>query len=69
MLTARELISILNGLGFLQIRQKGSHRFFKHKDGRTTLVADHQGEDIGRGLLSKILNDTELTREEFEKLL
>jgi len=41
----------------------------KHNDGRVTVVRVHRGEEIGRGLLSKIIKDAELTREEFLKLL
>lgn len=65
----QELIFILKKLGFLALRQKGSHIFFQHQDGRVTVVPFHRGEDLGRGLLRKILRDIELTWEEFEKLL
>lgn len=62
-----KLIKILISLGFLNIRQKGSHMFFRHPDGRSTVVPFHKGEDIGKGLLRKILQDIELTLDEFEK--
>lgn len=62
---AREVIRFLESLGFRQVRQKGSHRFFRHPDGRTATVPDHRGEDLGRGLLAKILRDTETRPEEF----
>ena len=62
-----EIIRILERLGFERIRQKGSHIFFRHPDGRTTVVPLHKGEDIGRGLLRKILQDIETSWEEFEK--
>jgi predicted RNA binding protein YcfA (HicA-like mRNA interferase family) len=55
--------------GFVLKRQKGSHKFFTHPDGRTVTVPDHPGEDIGRGLLRKILNDIEISREDFVKWL
>jgi predicted RNA binding protein YcfA (HicA-like mRNA interferase family) len=32
---------------------------------RTATVPDHPGEDLGPGLLRKILNDIEVTREDF----
>ena len=68
-LNANELIKILNKLGFEIMRQKGSHVFLKHKDGRTTVVPNHPGEKIDRGLLNKILRkDIQISREEFEKL-
>ena len=41
----------------------------KHTDGRVVTVPVHQGQDVGQGLLRKILRDVELTREEFLALL
>jgi predicted RNA binding protein YcfA (HicA-like mRNA interferase family) len=55
LLTAKELIKILVHLGFELKRQKGSHKFFQHKDGRTTVIPDHGTEQIDRGLLNKII--------------
>ena len=44
--------------------------FFEHPDGRTTVIPNHPGEDIGIGLLNKIIKkDLCISREEFEKLL
>jgi len=68
-LTAKEVIKILSKMGFVVVRQCGSHAFLKHSDGRATVVPVHPGEEIGRGLLSKIIKDTKLTRKEFLKLL
>ncbi len=53
----REVIRFLESLGFQQVRQRGSHKFFRHPDGRTATVPDHQGEDLGRGILAKVLRD------------
>ena len=70
MLSAKEVIRILNKLGFKFIRQEGSHMFFEHSDGRTTVIPNHPGRDIGRGLLNKIVkHDLQISREEFDKLL
>lgn len=68
-LKAKQLVKILKKLGFERRRQTGSHVFFSHPDGRTTVVPRHNGKDVSRGLLSEILNDVELKREEFLKLL
>ena len=69
-LSAIELAKILKKLGFQFIRQEGSHMFFRHLDGRTTVVPKHPGEDIGPGLLNKIIKkDIRISREEFEKYL
>ena len=66
---AKDLMKVLRGLGFEEVRQKGSHLFFQHPDGRTTLVPIHGGEDIGRGLLRQILREIELTPQDFLNLL
>jgi len=70
LLSARELSKVLDKLGFKLLRQEGSHMFFEHPDGRTTVIPNHPNEDIGRGLLTKIIKkDLQISREEFEKLL
>lgn len=50
-------------------RVHGSHHFLRHEDGRTTTVPVHGREPLGVGLLSKILRDVELTRDELNTLL
>ena len=67
--TGKELISALAKAGFSVLRVKDSHHFLRHTDGRTTVVAVHAGETIGPGLLSKILRDCDLSREDKQKLL
>lgn len=67
-LRSRELIKILRSLGFTHIRTKGSHHFFAHPDGRTTVVPFHPGKTIGKGLLREILHDIQISPEELEKL-
>ena len=59
-----ELVHTLERLGFHRIRQKGSHLYLKHPDGRATVVPIHKGEDIPPGLLRSILRDVELSREQ-----
>ena len=68
-LKASEIIRALYRLGFEKIRQKGSHVIFQHPDGRTTVIPVHPGEDIGRGLVRKILRDIELNWNDFEEIL
>jgi predicted RNA binding protein YcfA (HicA-like mRNA interferase family) len=63
-LKPREVISILHNLGFVMIRQRGSHKQFRHADGRGTTVPDHQGRDIAPALLRQIASDIGLTVEE-----
>ena len=67
-LTGKETISLLKKAGFTIERQRGSHIFLKHSDGRATVVPIHSGETIGPGLLSKILRDVEMTKDDLLKL-
>ena len=68
-LSAKKLAGILKRLGFEPIRQRGSHIFFKHLDGRTTVVPFHGGENIDRGLLRQIIREIGSSPEEFSKYL
>jgi len=68
-LSGVEVIKTLQKAGFRILRQKGSHIFLKHNDGRTTVVPVHKGETIDRGLLKKILRDANTSTEEFLELL
>jgi predicted RNA binding protein YcfA (HicA-like mRNA interferase family) len=61
----REVIATLKRAGFEVVRIKGSHHFLKHPDGRCTVVPVHAGEVIGVGLMKTILDDAELTAEQF----
>lgn len=68
-ITGKELIGALEESGFEVARSKGSHFFLRHPDGRSTSVPVHAGETIGPGLLSKILRDTKLSRDDLLNLL
>ena len=61
--------AVLFSLGFQKTRQKGSHAFYRHPDGRTTTVPHHQGRDLARPLIREILREIEVSPEEFEKIL
>lgn len=66
---AKQLIKVIFKLGFVETRQKGSHKFFKHQDGRTTVVPFHGEHDLGKGLLRKILHDIKMSPDQFQALL
>lgn len=63
-LKPQEVVRILESLGFVEVRQRGSHKQFRHKDGRGTTVPFHKGRDISPTLLRKIASDIDLTVEE-----
>jgi predicted RNA binding protein YcfA (HicA-like mRNA interferase family) len=66
-LSGKEIIKALARVGFAPIRQKGSHVFLRHADGRRTVVPLH--EEINKSTVMDIIEQTKLTREEFLKLL
>jgi len=68
-LPASKVIKALEKIGFQQIRQKGSHLFMRHPDGRTTIITVHHGEKIGKGMIRKIINDAKITRDEWLNLI
>lgn len=68
-LWATEVIRVLENLGFRVVRQRGSHVRLAHADGRVVTVPVHAQQDIGRGLLRKILRDADLTPEDLTRLL
>jgi predicted RNA binding protein YcfA (HicA-like mRNA interferase family) len=63
-LKPREVVALLAGLGFGEVRQKGSHKQFRHADGRGTTVPFHSGRDISPTLLRKIAKDIGLTADQ-----
>jgi predicted RNA binding protein YcfA (HicA-like mRNA interferase family) len=66
-LKPREIVLLLETLGFIEIRQRGSHKQFRHADGRCTTVPFHAGRDISPILLRQIAKDIGLSVDEFLK--
>jgi predicted RNA binding protein YcfA (HicA-like mRNA interferase family) len=64
-LRPREVIARLSALGFVEVRQRGSHKQFRHPDGRCTTVPVHRGRDISPIILRQIAKDIGLTIEAF----
>ena len=63
-ISSSQMCTLLESEGFDSIRQKGSHRFYKHADGRTTVVPMH-ASDLDRTLIRKIIKDIDMTAGEF----
>jgi predicted RNA binding protein YcfA (HicA-like mRNA interferase family) len=68
-LSAREVIRVLEQVGFQVVRQRGSHVRLRHEDGRVLTVPVHRGQDIYRALLRKIIRHAELSSQNLEDLL
>ena len=65
----KKMEKILFHLGFVAVRQKGSHIFYRHPDGRTTTLPNHPGRDLARPLVREILREIEISPEEFNNLV
>lgn len=63
-LTAKQVIAVLENLDFVEVRQRGAHKQFRHLDGRATTVPVHGGRDISPILQRQIAKDIGLTVEE-----
>jgi predicted RNA binding protein YcfA (HicA-like mRNA interferase family) len=69
-MSGKQLIALLEKLGFVVIRIKGSHHRMKHPDGRITTIPVHKNDSIPKGLLRKIIReDISISLEEFNKLI
>ena len=66
---AMRMERVLLHIGFSRARQRGSHAFYRHPDGRTTTVPHHKGRDLARPLIRSILRDVDVTPEQFSELL
>jgi predicted RNA binding protein YcfA (HicA-like mRNA interferase family) len=64
-LKPQEVVARLERLGFVEVRQRGSHKQFRHPDGRATTVPFHKGRDISPILLRKIARDIGASAEDF----
>lgn len=68
-LTGKEVAKIAEKLGFYYSHTTGSHMVYKHVDGRRATIPHHSGEEIGPGLLNKIIKkDFGITRDDFFRL-
>jgi predicted RNA binding protein YcfA (HicA-like mRNA interferase family) len=66
---AKTLERIILSLGFKMMRQKGSHRFCRHVDGRYTTIPHHANQVLGVSLIREILKKIRISPEEYQKLL
>jgi len=63
-LKPQEVVSCLEALGFIEVRQRGAHKQFRHANGRCTTVPFHKGRDISPVLMRQIARDIGVTAEE-----
>jgi len=63
--TAKEIISILEKAGFHCVRQSGSHKIYKNKDGCRVTVPFHAGKILHPKILKNIIKDAGLSENDF----
>ena len=69
LVNAKTMEKLLLSIGFERIRQKGSHTFYKHNDGRITTIPFHSSKDLARPLIREILNEIKISIDEYNSLL
>ena len=69
LITVKNFEKLLFELGFEFKRQRGSHVFYRHPDGRYTTLPHHGNQVISRSLIRQILREIELSPEEFIRLI
>ncbi|NET59062.1 MAG: addiction module toxin, HicA family [Symploca sp. SIO2E6] len=62
-----EVVTILEKLGFQEVRQRGAHKQMRHPDGRGSTVPCHKGRDLSPIILRQIAKDIDLTVDELLK--
>jgi predicted RNA binding protein YcfA (HicA-like mRNA interferase family) len=67
--TAAEAVKVLERTGFLLVRQSGSHKIYKNKEGKRATVPYHAGKTLHPKVLQSILRDANLTVKKFKDLL
>ncbi|MGA3108521.1 MAG: type II toxin-antitoxin system HicA family toxin [Candidatus Bathyarchaeia archaeon] len=66
-LSWRDVLKALGKIGFVPVRQSGSHLILRNKVGVRISVPRH--DPIGKGLLMEIVAEAGITKDEFLKLL
>jgi predicted RNA binding protein YcfA (HicA-like mRNA interferase family) len=69
LIDAQTMEKLLFHLGFQRMRQKGSHVFYRHPDGRVTTIPHHKGRVLARPLTREILRELEISVDEYNKYI
>jgi predicted RNA binding protein YcfA (HicA-like mRNA interferase family) len=68
-LTARQIVAILERIGFSLVRQSGSHMIYKNSEGKRVTIPFHASKTLHPKLLKSILHDAEISVEKLNDLL
>ena len=67
--TAKEIIAVLEKVGFILSRQSGSHKIYKNQSGKRVTVPSHSGKILHPKVLKSILKDADINLEKLKELL
>jgi predicted RNA binding protein YcfA (HicA-like mRNA interferase family) len=68
-ITARQIVSVLEKLGFVFSRQSGSHKIYFHADGRRVVVPMHSTVILNPKTLKSIQRDANLSNDDLKALV
>lgn len=68
-ISGKKMQQLVEDAGFVGRAAKGSHTFYKHADGRKTVVAAHAAHDLSVTMIAKILRDIGMSHEEYRERL
>jgi predicted RNA binding protein YcfA (HicA-like mRNA interferase family) len=68
-ITAREAERALTKLGYVLVRQSGSHKIYKNKEGKRATIPYHAGKILHPKIIKELIQDSGITVEEFRDLL
>ena len=63
----REVVKLLEAIGFSDVCQRASHKQFRHQDGRCTTVTVHGSRDVSPLLIRQIAKDIGLNVDELSR--
>ncbi len=67
--TADKVIKVLERVGFILVRQSGSHKIYKNREGKRVTVPYHSGKILHPKVLRNILRDADLIVKRFKELM
>ncbi|MDX6739775.1 type II toxin-antitoxin system HicA family toxin [Actinocorallia sp. A-T 12471] len=62
---AATVLKAFDALGFVRVRQSGSHVRLRHPDGRAVTIPDHGRKDLKTGTLHGILRQARVPVQDF----
>ena len=67
--SAKQIIAVLQRVGFICIRQSGSHKIYKNDFGRRVTVPFHGEKILHPKILKSICEDADISLEKLRELL